>query len=134
MRQVTRRLVKAAPALLGSAALVLATAGVATASPDPSTNRHATIITMDCEGTSIEAATIVHNNAATLNVITGGGVTAHMTQLWSWSDPAMTQDETFWFGVPGFDRNGHRTVDCDFTNPRFPGLYWRAVMFFSPAG
>lgn len=115
-------------------ALSLGIASAAAAAPNPDNNKNAFWLDMECGGHAVTIAGIVQNNAASVQVVDGSGVTMHMTSLWSWSDAGHSQDETLWFDVPGFTHNDHGTITCDFTNPRYPGLYWEAEMFVSPAG
>lgn len=120
-------------AAVAAGLLSMSLATAVAASPDPANNQNAAWMQLDCTNGPATVATIVQNNAGSLNVVDGDGVTLHMVELWSWTDPAHTMDGTLWFSIPGVAHNGHATVSCSYVNPRFPGLYWVSVLTVSPA-
>lgn len=101
----------------------------AQADPDPDKNKNAAIVTLTCEGQEIQAATIRHNLALALQLVTDQGVliTVHITAI-----DQTTGEVLFVFDVPGFEHNKQETTTCTFTLPQDPNVFEIVEVIFRP--
>jgi hypothetical protein len=108
--------------------------------PDPSKNKNATFVTLDCGGDKVVTAGILHNHSPTFLVVSsespairvGSAGTTFGYDLWD--NPDRSGEPVASFRQPGFfGTNQQQLTACDLTLPNFEG-WFTAYFMFTPRG
>ena len=127
--------------LIGALSL-LALLGVAPASsaPDPSNNKNAILVDLDCGGDSVVATGILQSHSPTFLVVASESPAIEAGSAGStfgydlWDNPDRTGPPVASFRQPGFfGTNQQNLTACDFTLPNFDG-WFTAYFMFTPRG
>ena len=113
---------RALTAVLTTAALTLALAGVASADPDPDLTP-ARSFTLDCGSAGTFQVVFVESNLGTFHV------TGDSTSIFQAT--SLTIDGTLVAAEPGFNRNGLPQLTCTFTGAA-TGRHFTVTGFFTP--
>jgi hypothetical protein len=118
--------------VVAAALAVLVVAAPASADPPIGTNPNAVQIALTCGGQNVVISTIVHSASAAAQV-TGSSGAVVLHGLAGFPSPDRTGTPLFQFVNRGFEQNPLQLVTCDFTNPQFPGVFFRGSFLFTPA-
>ena len=128
--------------LLVSGLSSLAWLGVAPASsaPDPSTNKNAMFVELDCGGDTVVATGILQSASPTFLVVSSeaqaieAGSAGPTFGYDLWDNPDRTGSPVASFRQPGFfGTNQQGLTACDFTLPNFDG-WFTGYFMFTPRG
>jgi hypothetical protein len=126
--------------LSGLSSLALLGVAPASSAPDPSTNKNALFVDLDCGGDRVVATGILQNHSPTLLVVSsespaikaGSAGTTFGYDLWD--NPDRTGTPVASFRQPGFfGTNQQQLTACDFTLPNFDG-WFTGYFMFTPRG
>ena len=117
--------------------------GSASSAPDPTTNKNAVLIDLDCGGDRVVATGILQSHSPTFLVVASespvatAGSVAPTFGFDAWDNPGRTGDPVASFRQPGFfgeHTNQQQLTPCTFTLPNLSGLWFTAYFMFTPRG
>lgn len=129
--------------LLVSGLSLLAALFVAPASgaPDPSTNKNAIVVDLNCGGDRVVATGILQSHSPTFLVVYSESPAIEAGSVGPtfgydlWDNPDRTGAPVASFRQPGFfGTNQQQLIACDFTLPNFAGYWFTAWFMFTPRG
>jgi hypothetical protein len=111
--------------------------------PDPTTNKNAILVDLDCGGHHVIASGILQNHSPTLHVVSSElaglepGSAGTTFGYDAWDNPARAGEPVASFRAPGFfgtNTNGQQLTACDFVLPNIPDAWFTGYFMFTPRG
>jgi hypothetical protein len=141
---MSKRLIRSLELAVALAAVTLLAAvfvGSASGDPDPSTNKNAILVNLDCGGSLVVASGIFQSHSPTFLVVyselseVGVNSAGSTFGYDAWDNPNRTGAPVASFRQPGFfGTNQQQLTACDFTLPNVPDLWFTAYFMFTPRG
>ena len=109
--------------------------------PDPTTNKNAILVDLDCGGYQVTASGIFQSHSPTFLVVSSElpgvepGSTAPTFGYDAWDNPSRAGEPVASFRQPGFfGTNGQQLTSCDFVLPNIPDTWFTGYFMFTPRG
>ena len=107
--------------------------------PDPTTNKNAILVDLDCGAYQVTASGIFQSHSPTFLVVSSElpgvepGSTAPTFGYDAWDNPARAGEPVASFRQPGFfGTNGQQLTACDFLLPNIPDTWFTGYFMFTP--
>ncbi|HET8873930.1 MAG TPA: hypothetical protein VFM83_09610 [Gaiellaceae bacterium] len=111
--------------------------------PDPTANKNAISIDLDCGGYHVVATGIFQSHSPTFHVVSSqlpgveAGSVGPTFGYDAWDNPARAGEPVASFRAPGFfgeHTNGQQLTTCDFVLPNVPDTWFTGYFMFTPRG
>jgi hypothetical protein len=109
--------------------------------PDPTTNKNAILVDLDCGGNHVIASGIFQSHSPTFLVVSSElpgvepGSAAPTFGYDAWDNPARAGEPVASFRQPGFfgaQTNGQQLTACDFVLTNVPATWFTGYFMFTP--
>jgi len=115
----------------------------ASSAPDPTTNKNAILVDLDCGGYHVVASGILQSHSPTFLVVSSespaikAGSAGSTFGYDAWDNAARAGEPIASFRQPGFfgvHTNQQELTACDFVLPNVPDTWFTAYFMFTPPG